>query len=457
MTDRSPFRPDVEVAGGALVPPHNQDAEAAILGSALLDGAVIGRVAEIVSERDFHGERHAVIYAAMLALFERQESLDYVTLIGELERRQRLAQAGGVSYLAGLLTVVPTPIHADQYARIVADSALMRRLISVGGQIAALAYQHLDAATAVQKAEALLSDVASGASKVEDRPIGEYLREYLLELSQLHEGQIATGAVPTGFADLDRLLDGGPKRGDLVVVAARPGMGKTTLALNLAVNGAVKFGVRSAVFSLEMSGRQLTMRVLSAEARIESSRLQSGNLLDHEAARLGDAVNRLAESEIRIAQPISLTPTALRAHVRRIARRTPIDLVIVDYLQLMSAGRRGSNRVEEVSEITRQLKALALEEGVAVVALSQLSRAVEQRSPHVPILSDLRDSGSIEQDSDTVMFIYRDDYYDRHSERRGLADLIVAKHRNGPIGQVSVLWDERHTRFLEVESGYSRY
>lgn len=439
------------------LPPHNVEAEESILGSVLLDREIVGRLSDMLRPRDFYRERNETIFQAMLDLYERQEPVDYVTLIRELERTEKLAHAGGVTYLTGLLGVVPTPIHAESYARIVADSAVMRRLISVGGQIATIGFQNqCDPATALEKAERLLADVASVATRADDRPMSEYIREYLEELAQLHDGEISAGAVPTGFTDLDRLLEGGPKRGDLAVIAARPGMGKSTLMMNIVVNAAMRFGARSAVFSLEMSGRQLTMRVISAEARVEGARLRAGDFKDHEAARLGEAVGRLAEAEIRIAQPTSLTPSTLRAHIRRMARREQIDLVAIDYIQLMSTGRRSGNRVEEVSEITRQLKALALEEGVAVLALSQLSRAVEQRSPKIPLLSDLRESGSIEQDADVVLFIYRDDYYDRNSERQGLADLIVAKHRNGPLGQVSVLWDQRHTRFLDIEPSYQQ-
>ena len=444
MIERLQFPPE---PGLVRLPPHNLEAERAVLGSVLLDREVIGGVSEILQPRDFYRERHADIFRAMLALFERHEPVDYLTLDAELH------DAAITAEVVDLIGAVPTPLHAETYAQVVAGCAVKRRLISAGSRIAALGFDGgMDASTMVEKAERLLLDVASQRTSAIDKPISDYLVEYVNELIQMEQGAIVSDvAAPTGFGDLDRLLDGGLKRSDLIVLAARPGMGKSALSMNVAANAALRYGVSVAVFSLEMSGKQLTARVISAEAVVESARIRANTMHPGEEARLGDALARLGDAPIRIAQTTSLTPSSLRAHVRRMSARQPLDLVVVDYIQLMSAGGRGGNRVEEVSEITRQLKTLALDEGVAVLALSQLSRAVEQRSPKIPLLSDLRESGSIEQDADVVMFIYRDDYYNRDSERRGLADVIVAKHRNGQLGQVTVGWDHRHTRFVDLD------
>lgn len=443
MIERLQF-PTPEPAG---LPPQNLEAERAVLGSVLLDREAVGRVLEIVKPRDFYRDRHRVIFEAMVALYERQEPVDYLTLDGEL------ADAAAMAEVVDLIGAVPTPLHAEAYATMVAECAVKRRLISAGGRIAALGFDGgMDASTMVEKAERLLIDVASQRVGAIDKPISEYVVEIMQDLIQAGEGQaVSDVAAPTGYGDLDRLLGGGLKRSDLVILAARPGVGKSTLAMNVASNAALRYGVSVAVFSLEMSGKQLTARVISAEAVVESARIRANTMHPGEEARLGDTLARLGDAPIRIAQTTSLTPSSLRAHVRRMSARQPLDLVVVDYIQLMSAGGRGGNRVEEVSEITRQLKTLALDEGVAVLALSQLSRAVEQRSPKIPMLSDLRESGSIEQDADVVMFIYRDDYYNRDSERRGLADVIVAKHRNGQLGQVTVGWDHRHTRFVDLD------
>lgn len=434
-----------EQSDTALLPPHNLDAERAMLGSVLLDREVIGRVAAIVQQRDFYRERHGVIYAAMLALFERSEPVDYVTLTAELGNDALTTD------LVDLLGAVPSPIHAEHYANLVAECAVKRRLISAGGKIARLGFQkEHDAATVLEKSEQILLDVSSQRKATDSRSFGAYLSDYMDELLKIHEGQAVEAALPTGYADLDRILSGGMRRSELTVLAARPAMGKSSLSTNIAVTAAMRFGASVAIFSLEMTGQQLVRRALSAEARIEAARLLAP-MTPAEESRLGPAVVRLAEMRIEVAEPLSLTPSDLRARVRRMSAREPLDLVIVDHIGLMSTGRRGGNRVEEVTEITRQLKALAMNEGVAVLALSQLSRAVEQRSPKIPMLSDLRESGSIEQDADVVIFIYRDDYYDRESAKRGIADLIVAKNRNGPTGQVSVLWDQQHTRFVDTD------
>ena len=435
------------------LPPHNLEAEEAVLGSVLLDREVIGRVSGVLEARDFYRERNGQIYQSMIDLYDRHEPVDYLTLIDELDRTQRLDQAGGTTYVAGLLGVVPTPIHAEHYAKIVADSAFMRRLISAGGKIATIGFQNqFDTETALEKSEQILFDIANKKANRDFAALGDILQEYLEQLSLAREGEGIKYGVPSGYADLDKLTAGGFQRYDLVILAARPSMGKTSLAMGIAANAALKFKAASAIFSLEMSGAQLAARLLSTESGIETTRLRSGNLTDAESRKLGHALGILAEAPIYVDDTPGLSVTNLRAKTRRLHAEVPLDLVIVDHLQLMTAGEgTGMNRVNEMSEISRQLKGLARELHVPVIALSQLSRAVEQRSPKIPILSDLRESGSIEQDADLVMFIYRDDYYNKDSEKQGIAEIHIAKHRNGPTGQISLLFNQKTTKFLDLE------
>lgn len=434
------------------LPPQNLEAEQAILGSVLLDREVIARVSPVVAPRDFYRERHALIYQVMCNLHERSEPVDYLTLIHDLDRADQLDAAGGAAYIAELLSVVPTPIHAELYAAMVAEAGVMRRLISAGGKMATLGYQHEhDAETVLEKAEQLLLDVSSSRATVGARPAAEILRDYLDHVEAIRSGDPSAYAIPTGFHDLDRLLHGGMKRSDLVIVAARPSFGKTALALAFAANVAMRLGAGVAIFSLEMSASQVIARIVSTESGIETDRIERGALSATEERRLGAVLGPVASAPIVIDDTSTLTPSELRSRVRRIQAEQPVDLVVVDYLQLMSTGKEGANRVHEISEITRQMKILAREQHVAVLLLSQLSRAVEQRNPKIPMLSDLRESGSIEQDADVVVFIYRDEKYNRESERRGLTDLIVAKHRNGPTGLATLLFNERTMRFLDLE------
>lgn len=438
------------------LPPHNLEAEEAVLGSVLLDREVIGRVSGVLDPRDFYRERNGTIYQAMLKLYERSEPVDYLTILDELDRAQQLDQVGGTTYVAGLLGVVPSPIHAEHYAKIVADAATMRRLISAGGKIATIGFQNEhDPATAIEKSEQLLFDVAGRRAGRDferlDGVLTEYLESLAVAAAPERAGALAA-AVPTGFTDLDKITAGGFYRGNMVILAARPAMGKTTLCMAIAANAAMQFGAASAVFSLEMSRFELAGRLLSSESGIETARLRSGNLTDHEGRKLGHALGMLAEAQIYIDDSAEPTISALRAKARRLNAQVPLDLIVVDHLQLMTTGTGGGqNRVGELTEITRQLKALARDLNVPVLALSQLSRAVEQRASKVPLLSDLRESGSIEQDADLVIFIHRDDYYNRDSERQGMAELHVAKHRNGPTGQVSLLFNQRTTKFLDLD------
>lgn len=438
--------------GPERLPPHNIDAEEAVLGSILIDREAIARVSAFLKPEDFYRERNAIVYRAMLAMHDRHEPIDFLALVDELQRSDQYDRVGGMAFLSSLLTVVPTSLHVEQYARIVERTSVMRRLIEAGGRIAALGFaDEYDIATTLEKAEQVLLAVAQRRATREFESLAEVLREYL-ETSNLlgEEGEerLKRG-IPTGFIDLDKML-GGLQRSDLIILAARPSLGKTSLALNFAQNAAVRFNATVAIFSLEMSKTQLAARLIATETGIDSTRLRTGQLTEQDRRKLSHAIGVLSQAPIYIDDTPGISITELRSKARRLHAEVGVDLVVVDYLQLI-VGRATDNRVQEISEISRSLKALARELHVPVLAISQLSRAVESRSPHIPMLSDLRESGSIEQDADVVLFIYRDDYYNRESEKRGIADIYIAKHRNGPVGQVSLLFLDKTTKFLDLE------
>jgi replicative DNA helicase len=434
------------------VPPHNPDAEEAVLGSCLIDREAIGRLAPFLRPEDFYRERNGQIFASLMALYDRREPVDYMTLADELSRRDQLEAIGGVLYLARLLDIVPTSLHAEEYGHIVERTALMRRLISAGAKIAEIGYADAyDVDTSIEKAEQLLMAVSQKRVLRDFQSLGEVLQEYVAQLEQIQLGTERTRyAVPTGFVDLDKLT-GGLHRSDLVILAARPSMGKTSLALNIAANASLRYNAKVAMFSLEMASVQLAERLLSTEAGIDSTRLRSGRLNETESRRLAHALGILSEAALYVDDTPGISIMELRAKARRLHHEIDLDLVIIDYLQLVAGSRGRDNRVQEISEISRSLKALARELRVPVLALSQLSRAVESRTPHIPMLSDLRESGSIEQDADLVMFIYREEHYNRDTEKKGIAELHLAKHRNGPTGTISLFFHERLTKFADLE------
>jgi replicative DNA helicase len=445
------------------LPPHDVDAEEAVLGSILIDEEALTRVATLLRPPDFYREHNRWVYEAAVALLERDEAVNPVTVGHELARLSRLDPAGGIGYLSQLAANVPTSIHAEYYAAIVQRTATMRRLIQAAGQITALAYEDPpDAETALSRAEELLLGVREGRSARDLVHIRDLLEEYFETggfSPRIREGELPF--IQTGFIELDRLL-GGLQRSDLVVLAARPSMGKSAFALSIAANAGVRQNARVAIFSLEMSAEQNVQRLLSAEAGVDSQRLRLGGLNETEERRLMEAMGILAGSDLYIDDSPILNIVEIRTKLRRLHAERPLDLVVVDYLQLVQGSHSsGQNRVQEISEISRLLKAIARELDAPVLALSQLSRAVESRSPKIPLLSDLRDSGSIEQDADVVTFIYRDDVYytekewERHNPTRpypkGIADIIISKHRHGPTGQVSLLFFEKTTRFANLE------
>ncbi|MHB0877098.1 MAG: replicative DNA helicase [Anaerolineae bacterium] len=434
------------------LPPQNIEAEQSVLGSLLIDPDAVIRIAPFLRPDDFYRQTHGVIYAAILELHERREPADFVTLTDALDRRAQLEQVGGASYLTSLLNVVPTAIHVEFYARIVERNAVLRRLIDAATRIATLAYDspEADADDAVDKAEQILFSVAERRLTRDVTPIQEVLREYYERIGYLYTHQGELVGVPTGFTKLDRLL-GGMQKSDLVILAARPGVGKTSLLLSMALNAARRFRQRIAVFTLEMSKEQIAQRLVASETGIDSQRLRTGSLTEDEWPRFEHAISTLNGLTMFFDDTPAISTTELRTKVRRLAAEYGIDLVMVDYLGLMQTSSKSENRVQEISAISRALKNLAREVNIPVVAASQLSRALESRQDKRPMLSDLRDSGSIEQDADVVMFIYRDQVYNPDTDQPNIAELIVAKHRNGPTGMVPLYFRNELAQFLEVE------
>ncbi len=432
------------------LPPHNIEAEQSVLGSLLIDRDAIIRVASYVKAEDFYFSANGTVYQAILDLYNRREPTDFLTLSDELERRSVLDEIGGVGYLSSLLNAVPTAVHVEYYGRIVERTATLRRLIDAGTHIVGIGFQdNLDAADALDSAEQALFTVSQRRQTKDFQSIADVLDKFFDQLDYLQQNRGEVVGVPTGFSDLDKLT-GGLQRSDLLILAARPSMGKSALALGVAYGAAVQHGRKVGIFTLEMSAEQMVQRLLSTETGVDSHRLRLGNIDDSEWDRISRAFGRLAEAEIYIDDSANASIMDVRSKARRLQAEQGLDLIIVDYLQLMS-GRRTENRVAEISEISRGLKGLARELNIPVIALSQLSRAVETRADHRPMLSDLRESGSIEQDADIVMFIYRDDKYDENSEKKGIAEIIIAKHRNGPVGSVNLRFFERTARFADLE------
>lgn len=434
------------------LPPQNIEAEQSVLGSLLIDPDAIIKVGTFLRSGDFYREAHQAIYGAILALHERRLPADFITVVDELERQNRLELVGGPAYLTSLINMVPTSVHVEHYGHIVERTCLMRRLIGAAGEIAGLAYEgREDVDEVIDQAERILFEVSQRRIAKSLVPIRDVIREYYDRIEFLVEHQDETLGVPTGFADLDRLL-GGLQPSDLIIIAARPGVGKTSLALSIAGSAALKNNSVTAIFTMEMSGEQLVQRMISSHTGIDSQRLRVGRIEELEWEQFTRASSTLSETAIFIDDTPSPSPIEIRTKARRLAAEYALDLIIVDYLQLMHSGsRRSENRVQEISYISRSLKAMARELSVPVIAVSQLSRAVEARPNKRPLLSDLRDSGSIEQDADVVMFIYRDELYHEDTDRAHIADIIVAKHRNGPTDTISLYFDPSLTRFADLD------
>lgn len=446
--------------------PHDLDAEEAVIGSLLVDGESLLKILHILKPADFYSERNSFCFAASLALFERREGINQVTLMSELSLKERLDLVGGASYLSHLVSIVPTSIHIEHYARIVARCATMRRLISAASEIAALGYDGTaNEEASLSEAENVLFRVRTGKASGEFVPLRDVLDQYLEDSAAIHEPSSSIGApVMTGFDTLDDLL-GGLQASDLLILAARPSVGKSTLAVNVAMNAA-RAGSAIGIFSLEMSREQLAMRILAAECGVDTHRLRLRLYTEAEEQRIIDAVGALSDLSLYLDDTPLQGMMELRSKARRLHMEHNMGLLVVDYMQLIQGESRTSNRVQEMSEISRSLKGIARDLNVPVLAVSQLSRAVEMRPSHRPQLSDLRDSGSIEQDADVVMFIYREDLYTTEEEwlqrfpagppyPRHIAEISVAKHRHGPTDTIKLLFRDHLSKFepipLELE------
>jgi replicative DNA helicase len=433
------------------LPPQSTEAEEAVLGALLIDPDAIIRVATVLKAEDFYREKNRWIYETALALHERREPIDFLTVCDELDHRDQLESVGGPAFITSLINAVPTSVHAEYYAHIVERTATRRRLIEAAGEIAALAYREVDDVDeVVDRAEQVLFGVSERRVARDLVPIKQVLSEYYDRIEYLtrHRGEMI--GIPTGFHDLDKIL-GGMQRSDMIILAARPSVGKTSLALSIAHNAAKRYRQRVALFSLEMSSEQVVQRLISAETGINSQRLRRGEIAQDEWGRFMKATSDLAETHFFVDDTPGVSALELRTKARRLHADVGVDLIVVDYLQLMRGDFRSENRVQEISSISRGLKALARELNVPLLALSQLSRGVEARSDKRPILSDLRESGALEQDADVVIFIYRDELYNENTERKNIADIIVAKHRNGPTGNMALYFKKELAQFLEAE------
>jgi replicative DNA helicase len=431
--------------------PANIDAEQAVLGSLLIDSGAVVRVAASLAPDDFSRPGHATIYRAIIDLFTRQEVVDYVTVVTQLERDSRIDEAGGSAYLAELIERTPVAIHVEYYAGLVSRASTQRRLIDAASRIAKIAYDD-DADTieeTIDRAEEELFGVVGDRQRRDLRPLNELLDAYLDKIEDIRANRELSTGIRTGFEDLDELL-GGLQPSDLCIIAGRPGMGKTSWLTSVASNVAIEGGATVALFSLEMSAEQLVQRLLATETGISAHDLRLGRIRGEELELVTRAIGKLAQAPIYIDDTPGISPFEIRTKVRRLNSEKGVDLVVVDYLQLMHGGRRSENRVQEISFISRSLKGLAREVMVPIIAASQLSRAVESRSDKRPQLSDLRESGSIEQDADMVIFLYREAMYNKTGDWNNLAEVILAKHRHGPTDTINLVFIPDQTRFVSA-------
>ena len=434
-------------------PPQDLIAEQGVLGGMLLSKDAIADVVEIIRERDFYRPAHELIYDAIVELYGHGEPVDPVTVSAELTKRGYIARAGGAPYLHTLISSVPTAANAGYYAKIVRERAILRRLVEAGTKIVQLGYStEGEVDDAVDQAQAEVYSVTERRANEDYVQLSTLIPAAFDEIEKISQGVIGEG-VKTGFKDLDSLTNG-LHPGNMIVLAARPAVGKSTLGLDIARYASIHKGDTSVIFSLEMSKSEITMRMLSAEARVALNNIRAGTLNDEEWARLARRMGEIAEAPLFIDDSPNLSLMEIRAKARRLKQRHNLKIIIIDYLQLMTSGKRVENRQQEVSEFSRQLKLLAKELNVPIVAISQLNRSPEQRSDKRPMLSDLRESGSIEQDADVVILLHRDDLYDTQN-RSGEADLIVAKHRNGPTRTITVSAQLHFARFVDMPPTYS--
>ncbi|HJJ05366.1 MAG TPA: replicative DNA helicase [Clostridiaceae bacterium] len=434
------------------VPPHDIEAEQAVIGSMLTDKDSVISALEILKPEDFYREDNKVIFGAIVNLYNKAEPIDIITLKSELVSLGKFEQVGGLEYLAELPDKVPTTANVEKYIKIVEEKSMMRNLIKTANELVNLGYDEAqDVEDIMDSAEKKIFNIMQKRNQKGYSSIKDILVDSFTQLEELYNRKQHITGVPTGFADLD-YKTAGLHNSDLILVAARPAMGKSAFALNIATNAAVRARVPVAIFSLEMSKEQMGNRILCSEAMVDSNKVRTGRVDDEDWAKLAGASGELSESEIFIDDTPGISVMEIRAKCRKLKLEKNIGLVVIDYLQLVQASnKKGGSREQEISEISRSLKILAKEINVPVIALSQLSRAPEQRPDHRPMLSDLRESGAIEQDADIVMFLYRDDYYNEESEKKNIAEVIIAKHRAGSTGTVELLWLGNYTKFANVE------
>jgi replicative DNA helicase len=445
------------------IPPHSLEAESSVLGGLLLDNSAWDRVGDLLSDSDFYRYEHRLVFTAVSTLVNANRAADVITVFENLQSQGKAEEIGGLAYLNSLAQYVPSAANIRRYAEIVRERSILRKLVSVSDEIAtsALNTKGRPVPTILDEAEQKIFNIGEEGSRMRQgfQSMGNLVVELLDRVEEMSQNPNDITGVPTGFFDLDRMTSG-MQAGDLIVLAARPSMGKTALAINIAENVALKEGLPVAVFSMEMGASQLAIRIVGSIGRIDQGRLRTGKLQDEEWPRLAEAVERLRTVSLSIDETPGLTPSELRASARRLARNCgKLGLVVVDYLQLMSgsSGGDGDNRATELGEISRGLKMLAKELQCPVIALSQLNRGVEQRTDKRPMMSDLRESGAIEQDADVIMFIYRDDYYNKDSKEPGVAEIIIGKQRNGPTGTVKLTFLKPITKFESYAGGSSDY
>jgi replicative DNA helicase len=437
------------------LPPQNLEAEQSVLGGILIENEAINKVIEILTPEDFYRDAHRRIFGALIILSERDEPSDLITLTNELQKKKELDLIGGASYLASLIDSVPTAANIEYYAKIVKEKAVLRKLINTSTEIITRSYEYLgDVESLLDEAEQEIFQISGSRVKPSFYPIRDVVKGSFKTLERLYEKKELITGVPSGFKELDRLT-AGFQASDLIIVAGRPSMGKTAFCLNIAQYAAVEKRIPVAIFSLEMSKEQLGIRMLCSEAHVEGTRLRTGFLNESDWPKLTIAAGNLSEAPIYIDDIAALTALELRAKTRRLRAEHDLGMVVIDYLQLMKGRTRVESRQQEISEISRSLKALAKELNIPVIAVSQLSRKTEERTGNRPQLSDLRESGAIEQDADVILFIYRDEVYNRSEDNpnRGIAEVIIGKQRNGPIGKIDLAFLDKFTTFKDLYKG----
>jgi replicative DNA helicase len=436
------------------IPPNNLEAEQSVIGAMLLDKNAISGASEILRGEDFYKEAHRHIFETMLELYDKDEPIDLVTLVDSLRMKGILEAIGGVTYLSNLAASVPTTSNVKYYARIVEEKSTLRKLIKASSELMDKCYSASEEVPSIlDKAEKDIFDISQKVIVHDFEPMSRLIERGFAEIERLYKNKGAITGIPTGFSELDSKTSGF-QRGDMVLVAARPSMGKTAFAINIAQHAAIKNGSSVAVFSLEMSKDQLAQRMLCSEANIDMLKLRTGNLEEDDWVKLARCAGPLSSAKIFVDDTPGISVHEMRSKCRRLKIEHGLDLVVVDYLQLMQGSSRTENRQQEVSEISRSLKAIAKEMNTPVIALSQLSRAPEARTDHRPMLSDLRESGSIEQDADVVCFLYRDEYYNKESEKKNIAEVIISKQRNGPTGTVELAFIGKYTKFASLDRNH---